>query len=124
MQAHQGKPRIEDVTYFIDICPITSIQGLNLHDFFIDFDGDIQMMLRTIMIFFMLALNDRKSSRGRANIVNPKTNKGCPPFTVNHTSAQYVENSRGPSPGYIQMGHPHTGICNAMQSVNHEHIFK
>ena len=40
---------MEDVSHFINICPTISIQILNLHDFFVDFDGDIQIMLRTIM---------------------------------------------------------------------------
>ena len=35
---------MEDISHFINICATISIQVLNLQEFFIDFDGDIQMM--------------------------------------------------------------------------------
>ena len=58
--------------------------------FFIDFDGDIQMKLRTIILFYVgtcpLLMTGSPPGAER-KLVNPKTNKGCPPFTVNRTSA-------------------------------------
>ena len=58
----------------------------------------------------------RKSAKGKANIGNPKVNRGCPPFTANRTSADYDENSLGPSLQYILLGVYHTGGFNAMVS--------
>ena len=47
---------------------------------------------------------DKKSTRDKANIANPKVNRGCPPLTTNRTSADCVENSLGPSVQYISLG--------------------
>ena len=85
--------------------------------FFIYFHGDIQKMLWTLIIIFMLVLGsspDRKSSRDKANISNPKANWGCPPSTVNRTSAEFLQNSRGHPSRHILLGHSHTGRFNAM----------
>ena len=49
---------------------------------------------------------DRKSTRDKSNTVNPKVNKGCPPLTANHTSADCDENSLGP-PIYSTEGLPY-----------------
>ena len=54
--------------------------------FFVHFGGDIQMKLRTLIkVLLGSSLNDRISSGGKANIGNPKANRGCPPSTVYHT---------------------------------------
>ena len=52
---------------------------------------------------------DLKSTRDKADIGNPKVNRGCPPLTANHTSADCLENSLGPSVQYIPLGVYHTG---------------
>ena len=64
----------------------------------------------------VLRLNskDRKSTRDNANISNPKVNRGCAPLTANHTSADCVQISLGPSIPYIPLGVCHTGRFNAM----------
>ena len=71
---------MKDVSHFINIFLTIFIQILNLNDFFfVDFDGDIQMMSPNLIIFFMLVLgspfNDRKSSRDKASVSNPKANR-------------------------------------------------
>ena len=53
---------------------------------------------------------DRKSTRDKANIGNPKVNRDCPPLTGNRTSADCVENSLGPSVQYIPMGSTILGV--------------
>ena len=57
---------------------------------------------------------DRKSTRDKANISNPKVNRGCAPLTANRTSADCVQISLGPSIPYIPLGVYHTGRFNAM----------
>ena len=47
------------------------------------------------------------ASKDKANIGNPKANRGCPPTTVNHTSGECVKLMRTPI-SYIEMRHPHT----------------
>ena len=57
---------------------------------------------------------DRKSTRDKANISNPKVNRGCAPLTANRISADCVQISLGPSIPYIPLGVYHTGGFNAM----------
>ena len=57
---------------------------------------------------------DRKSTMDIANIDNPKVNRDSPPLTANITSADFVENSLGPSVQYIPLGIYHTGGFYAM----------
>ena len=52
---------------------------------------------------------DRKSTRDKANVSNPKVNRGCAPLTANHTSADCVQISLGPSIPYIPQVGYHTG---------------
>ena len=40
---------MQDVSNFNNIGPTISIQVLNLHDFFIEFGGDFQIIFRTLM---------------------------------------------------------------------------
>ena len=47
---------------------------------------------------------DKKCSMDKANIGNPKVNRGCPPLTANSTSADGVENSLAPSVQYFPLG--------------------
>ena len=51
---------------------------------------------------------DRKSTRDKANISNPKVNRGCAPLTANRISADCVQISLGPSIPYIPLGVYHT----------------
>ena len=66
----------------------------------------------------ILGLNskDRKSIRDKANISNPKVNRGCAPLTANRISADCVQNSLGPSIPYIPLEVYHTGGFNAMEN--------
>ena len=59
---------------------------------------------------------DRKSTRDKANISNPKVNRGCAPLTANRISADCVQISLGPSIPYIPLGVYHTGGFNVIMS--------
>ena len=52
---------MQDVSHFINICSTISIQILNLHAIFIEFDGDVQQ-----------------------KIGYPKANRGCSQFLAKH----------------------------------------
>ena len=67
----------------------------------------------------VLGLNskDMKSIGDKANISNPKVNRGCAPLTVNRITADCVQISLGPSIPYIPQGVYHTGEFNAMLSA-------
>ena len=57
------------------------------------------------------APQQRQSTRDKANISNPKVNRGCVPLTSNRTSADCVQISLGPSiPYYSTEGLPYLGI--------------
>ena len=58
---------------------------------------------------------DRESFRYKANTGDPKVNRGCPPLTANHISADCVENSLGPSVQYKPLGVYHTESFNSMK---------
>ena len=66
------------------------------------------------MLVLGLHSKDRKFTRDKANISNPKVNRGCPPLAANHTSADCVQISLGPSMQYIPLRVYHTGGFNAM----------
>ena len=87
MLARLRKTLMEEVSHFINICPKISIQVLDLHDIFPKFWW-------TRIKLFLLVLgsspNGRKSSMDKVNTGNPKANRGCPPSTVNRTSAPNV----------------------------------
>ena len=61
--------------------------------------------------------SERKSTWDKANISNPKVNRGCAPLTANHISADNVQVSLGPSIPYIPLGVYHTGGFNALLSI-------
>ena len=67
---------------------------------------------------------DGKSTRDKANIGNPKVNKGCSPLTANHTSAVCVKNSLGPSVLCIPLGVYHSGSFNAMTPAKPFPVFQ
>ena len=74
------------------------------------------------MLVLGIDSKDRKSAKDKANIGNPKVNRGCPSLTANRTSAGCDEDSLGPSIPYIPMGGYHTGGFNAMLCVPYEYI--
>ena len=82
--------------------------------FFEDFVCIIQMILLTkiknLDVGTELNYKDRKFTRDKANISNPKVNRGCAPLTANCTFADCVQTSLGPSIPYIPLGVYHTGI--------------
>ena len=71
------------------------------------------------ILMSVLGLNskDRKSTRDKASISNPKINRACTPLTANRTSADCVQISLGPSIPYIPLGVYHTGGFKAMYSL-------
>ena len=60
---------------------------------------------------------DKKSCRDKANTGISNVNRGCSPFTVNHTSEHCMESSLGPTVQHIPQGVYHTGEFNAMHAV-------
>ena len=69
---------MQDVSHFINICSIISIQILNLHAIFIEFGGDVQQ-----------------------NIGYPSANRGCSPFLAKRNLNRVFENlNRSPISPY------------------------
>ena len=105
---------MEDVHNLINICPTNPIKILNQHELFWRFcmcpSNDTFAKSKQILKS-VLGLNskDRKSTRDKTNISNPKVNRGCAPLTANRTSADWVQISLGPSIPYIPLGVYHTG---------------
>ena len=62
---------------------------------------------------------DKKSTKDKANISNPKVKRGFPPLKANHISADCVQISLGPSIQYIPLRVYHTGGFNAMEAMSH-----
>ena len=94
---------MEDVHNLINIGPTNPIQILNQHEIFWRFctcnSNDT----------FDKNKKDMKSTGDKANISNPKVNRGCAPPTANRTSADCVQISLRPSIPYIPLGVYHTG---------------
>ena len=95
---------------------LSYIQILNLTDFFVDIDGDIQIMLQTLMNF-MLVLGSLLTTRNRLRtkqtwVITRQTE------VISHiqwTALQpCVQCWCEPSSHHIEMRHPHTGTFNAM----------
>ena len=61
------------------------------------------------MLVLGLQYKDKKSTKDKANISNTKVNRDCPPLTANHTSADCVQISLGPSIQYIPLSVYRTG---------------
>ena len=56
-----------------------------------------------------------KDRKDKANIGNPKVNRGCPPLTANRISEVYVQNTTtGHSMQHIPLGVYHSRGFNAM----------
>ena len=113
---------MEDVHNLINIGPTNHIQILNQHEISENFVCVLQMILLTkikiLKSVMGLSSEDMKSTRDKANISNPKVNRGCAPLTANHISADCVQISLGPSIPYIPLGVYHTGGFNAMWIVD------
>ena len=65
--------------------------------------------------------NDRKSTRDKAKIGDPKVNRGCTPLTANRTSTDFVENSLATNRSSVQYSPlevHHTGGLNAIYTSN------
>ena len=114
---------MEDVHNLINIGPTNPIQILNQHEIFLfDFwfcmcpSNDIfDKNKKSWSRYWGSTAKTRKSTRDKANISNPKVNRGCAPLTANRTSADCVQISLGPSIPYIPLGVYHTGRFNAMR---------
>ena len=87
---------------------------------FEDFVCVLQMILLTkiksLRCWYWGSTVDRMSTRDKANIRNPKVNRGCPPLTANCISADCVQISLGPPIQYIPLRVYHTGGLNAMEN--------
>ena len=70
------------------------------------------------MLVLELHIKDRKSTKDKANISNPKINRGCPPLTTNRTSADCVQISLVPSKQYIPLRVYRTGGFNAIYTLS------
>ena len=70
-----GKPLLEDVSNLLNICSTNRIHDLNLHGIYRDF-----------VLVPGPHGKDRKYSKEKANIGNPKVNSGCPPLEDNRSS--------------------------------------
>ena len=79
------------------------------------------ILLTKKILMSVLGLNskDKKSTWDKANIGNPKVNRGCAPLTANRISADCVQILLGPSIPYIPLGVYHTGGFNAMPNSCH-----
>ena len=110
---------MEEVLILINICPTNPIQLLNLHEFFWRFfacpSNDIMIKIKKISVLGLHS-KDRKSTKDKANIDNPKVNRGCPSLTANPISADCVQISRGPSIQYIPLRVYRTGGFNALRA--------
>ena len=113
---------MEDVPNLINIGPTNPIQILNQHQIFWRFyicpSNDTFNKNKKILIWVLgLHSKDRKSTGVKANMSNPKVNRGCTPLTANRTSADCVQISLGPSIPYIPLRVYHTGGFNAMDGL-------
>ena len=114
---------MEDVHNLINIGPTNPIQILNQHDIFWRFsmcksNDTFDKNKKYWSRYWGSTAKDRKSTWDKANISNPKVNRGCAPLTANRTSADCVQISLGPSIPYIPLGVYHTGRFNAMVVVD------
>ena len=111
---------MEEVLNLINICPTNPIQILNQHDFSRFCVCPLNDTLKKILMLVLgLHRKDRKSTKDKANISNPKVNKGWPPLTANRTSADCVQISLGPSIQYIPLRVYRAGGFNVSTSLDH-----
>ena len=112
---------MEDVHNLINFGPTNPIQILNQHEFFLRFcmcpSNDTCDKNKKS---WSSNSKDRKSTRDKATISNPKVNRGCAPFTANRTSADCVQISLEPSIPYIPLGVYRTGRNLCKVYIRHE----
>ena len=70
------------------------------------------------MLVLELHSKDRESTKDKANISNPKVNRGCPQLTANRTSADCVQISLGPPIQNIPLRVYRAGGFNAMWLIH------
>ena len=105
---------------FINIYLTNAIQVLNLREFFRRYF----CVHRTTFFIWIkktgLVLDprekDKKYPRDKANIDNPKVNRGCPSLTAIRTLAECMEITLGPSIQHILLGVYGTRSLNAMDT--------
>ena len=89
--------------------------------FFEDFVCVLQMILLTNIKNLEVGTGAQQQRQevylDKANISNPKANRGCAPLTANRTSADCVQISLGPSIPYIPLGVYRTERFNAMEII-------
>ena len=109
---------MEDIHNLINIGPTNPIEILNQHEIFEDFvcptNDTFDKNKKILKSVLGLNSKDRKFTGDKANISNPKANRGCAPLTANCISADGVQISLGPSIPYIPLGVYHNGGFNAM----------
>ena len=104
---------MEEVPNLINIVPTNPIQISNQHDFFKDFSMcplNDTFEKKISMLVLGLHSKDRKSARNKANISNPKVNRGCPPLTAIRTSADCWNFTWTLNTIYSTEGLPYWGI--------------
>ena len=113
---------MKDVFNLINICPTSPIQVLDPHGIFLRMclcpSNDIYDIKKSMLVLGPQG-KDRKYCRDKANIDNPKVNRGCPPLTANRSKTCCDQNSPGPSIQYVPLGVYHTGGFNAMKYFNY-----
>ena len=86
--------------------------------FFEDFVCVLQMILltkiKTLDVGTGAPQQNRKSTRDKANISNPKVNDGCAPLSAYRSSADCVQISIGPSISCVPLRVYRTGEFHAM----------
>ena len=115
---------MEDAHNLINFGPTNPIQILNQHEIFWRFcmcpsNDTFDKNKKILKKVLGLNSKDKKSTRDKANISNPKVNRGCAPLTANRTSADCVQISLGPSIPYIPLGVYCTGRFNATNPISH-----
>ena len=111
---------MEDVHNLLNIGPTNPIPILNQHEFFWRFcmcpsNDTFDKNKKILMSVLGLNSKDRRSTRYKANISNPKVNRCCAPLTANRTLADCVQISLVPSIPYIPLGVFHTAGFNAIK---------
>ena len=93
---------MEEFPNLINICPTDPIQTLK-QILCVSFKWYFWQKQKISMLVLGLHSKDRKSTRDKAIISNPKVNRGCPPLTANRSSADCVQISLGPSIKHITL---------------------
>ena len=114
---------MEDVHNLINIGPTNPIQIWNQHEIFWRFcmcnsNDTLDKNKKYWSRYWGSTAKTGSLTRDKANISNPKVNRGCAPLTANRTSADCVQIALGPSIPYIPLGVYHTGRFNAMPNIS------